>query len=447
MANDLDAFIPELWAQESLMILEANMVAAQLVHRDFSPQIARFGDIVNTRLPATFTMQRKVDGDNVTDQDATATNVAVKLDQHIHTSFLIYDGEESKGFKTLRDEYLYPAVLSLAQGIDEIILGCKYQFLGNVVGKLGTDVTKSSFADLREKLNVNKVPMEGRNLIVTPNTETALLNIGDFTTAEKVGDEGTAMREGSLGRRFGINLFMSQNNFSIASGSTTVTGAINLGAGYVAGTTTVVVDGFSAAITAGSWLTIAGDMIPQRVVSTVGGATPTQIVISPGLASAVVDDAVVTVYTPGAINLGAGYAVGWTKAMTVDAFTVAPKRGQLISFGSATDYYSAINTPTTTSLLVNRALNAALADDAVAEVGPAGDYNFAFHRNALAFVNRPLAAPLAGTGARSFVVNYNGLSMRVTIAYDSQKQAHRVTCDMLCGVKVLDTNLGALLLA
>lgn len=31
--NNVDALIPELWAQESLAILEENLVAANLVHR------------------------------------------------------------------------------------------------------------------------------------------------------------------------------------------------------------------------------------------------------------------------------------------------------------------------------------------------------------------------------------------------------------------------------
>lgn len=47
-ANDNDAFVPEIWAQEGLAILEENMVAANLVHRDFENEIARFGDVVNT---------------------------------------------------------------------------------------------------------------------------------------------------------------------------------------------------------------------------------------------------------------------------------------------------------------------------------------------------------------------------------------------------------------
>jgi len=53
-ANDNDAFIPEIWAMEGLRILEANLVMAGLVHRDFSASVANFGDVVNTRRPANF---------------------------------------------------------------------------------------------------------------------------------------------------------------------------------------------------------------------------------------------------------------------------------------------------------------------------------------------------------------------------------------------------------
>jgi len=445
-ANDLDAFIPEVWAQESLMVLEANMVAANLVHRDFEDEIAMFGDTVNTRRPATFTGKRKVDTDDVTIQDATATNVPVVLNQHLHTSFLIRDGEESKGFKALRQEYLVPAIQSIAQMVDEVVLGQVYDFQSTLVGKLGTDITKATVIAAREAMNTNKVPLVGRNIILTPNAEGDLLEVVDFTNAEKIGDDGTAMREGSLGRKMGFDFFMSQNAPSVATGSTVVTGAVNEAGGSAIGDTTITVDGLSAAIAAGSWCTIAGDMTPQMITATVGGATPTELTISPGLRSAIVDDAVVTIYTPGAVNLGAGYAAGYGKTLVVDGFSVAPKIGQMVSFGATAGRYSALSTPTTTALDLSRPLDASVADDAVVGLGPAGDYSFAFHRNAISLVTRPLAPPAEGTGALSFVANYNGLAVRVTITYNGEKQGHLVTVDLLCGVKTLDTSLGCMIL-
>ena len=112
-ANDNDAFIPEIWAQEGLVILEENMVAAKLVHRDFQDEIKDFGDVVNTRRPGTFKIKRKKDGTALTQQDANATNVRVPLDQWFYDSFTIKDGEASKSFQELVNVYLLPAMRRL----------------------------------------------------------------------------------------------------------------------------------------------------------------------------------------------------------------------------------------------------------------------------------------------------------------------------------------------
>ena len=449
-ANDNDALIPEVWAQESLMILEANMVAANLVYRDFENEIASFGDVVNAHRPNTFVAKRKTDADEVTVQDAQATNVPVKLNQHIHVSFTIKDGEESKFFKDLVNLYFQPALVAQAQAVDEVVCGQVYEFMGYSAGKLGTNPTRSTVIAAKELMNNNKVPMAGRNMLVSPNAEGSLLDIGEFIKANEVGDDGTALREGHLGRKFGFDFFMGQNVASVAAGSTTVTGAINYSSGYAAGSTALTVNGFSAAIAAGSWCTIAGDMVPQQIQSTTGGGTPTVLNILPGLKSAVLHSAVITVYTAGAINQAvspAGYASGYEKDLVVDGFAIAPKTGQLVSVGLDGYRYSALSTPTTTGILPNRPLDAAVANDAVVGIGPAGEYCFGFHRNAIALVTRPLAQPRAGAGALSAVANFNGLSIRVTITYEGRKQGHLVTVDMLAGVKTLDTALGCVMYA
>ena len=168
--------------------------------------------------------------------------------------------------------------------------------------------------------------------------------------------------------------------------------------------------------------------------------------------NAVADDAVITIYKEALINNGPGFAAGFAKELTIDDLTVAPRIGQLVTFGAGAGLkpnFSSIlspNAPALTKLSVNRPLGVAVADDSVVGLGPDGNYNFAFHKNALALVTRPLAAPQAGTGALSFVANFNGLSIRITITYDGNSQGHLVTADMLCGVKVLDRRLGCVVL-
>ncbi len=447
--NDVQALIPALWAQESLAILEENMVAANLVHRDFEPIFAKFGDTVHTRRPGEFKAKRKVTTDDVTVQDATSTDVPVKLNQHVHVSFLLRDGEESLAFQDLISTYMAPAMLAQARFIDQIVLGQYPQFLTNAYGSLG-GLTLSNVKDrilgTRNLMNVNKAYMEGRNLIWTPSGETVALSLAEFTQVQNVDDGGLALREAWLGRKFQFNNYMCQNMSDVSTGSTTSTGAINLSAGYAKGSVTFVVNGITGVIANGTWLKIAGDDQPLRVTAhseTLGNTV--SITVHKGLNNAVVNTAVITFYTPGLVDNVAGYATGWSKPITIDGFTVAPKVGQLLSFGTGTATYTVLDS-STTFVLLDRPLDTAIADEDAVNIGPAGSYNLAFHRNAMTLVVRPLVMPRAGTGALSAVVNHNGLSMRATITYNGTQQGHLVTLDMLCGIAVLDQHLGAVLL-
>ena len=264
--NDIDAYVPEIWARESLMILRENMVMANLVHRDFEDEIQAHGDVVNTRRPANFEGKRKATTDNVTIQDATATNVAVPLDQHVHTSFLLRDSEESKSFKDLVTEFLEPAVIGMARFVDRIVLGQAARWLNvnaTYAGGLTGGIAKADVIEARQNLNVNLAPMAPRNAVYTPAGESDLLEISDFTTADKIGDDGTTMREASIGRKMGLNHWMDQNAKDLlASELNTTTGAINNGAGYVAGTTVLTMDGHAATIANGTYVRIAGDDVP-----------------------------------------------------------------------------------------------------------------------------------------------------------------------------------------
>lgn len=455
------AWNPEIWAQETLALLEENMVVGNLVHTDFSNEIASFGDAVNTRKPGAFSAKRKGTNDDVTTQSATAEQVQVVLNQHVHTSFMIRDGEESRSFTDLVKEYLKPAAVSMARHIDRVLLGQVYQFRANQVGGAVSGDIKASMLAVREKQNVKLVPMEDRQMILTPSTETEALTLDLFLSAERVGDEGTALREASLGKKLGYQTYMCQNTPSIASGTSTTpsSGAAGTVDGvHSAGDTaiTMTTDATSV-ITAGMYVTIGGDTGVYRVTA----IAATTMTLDKGLQTALADDALVTYYTLGAVDLAGddattAYAAGYTKEINVAASGVVPQVGQLVAFadsshvlrsgeyaiiavtdGSGTgDYY----------ILLDRPLDTLLADGDEIAYGPAKEYNFAFDRAALALVSRPLALPRAGTGAAAGVASYNDLAMRVVVTYDGKAQGHRVTLDMLCGVKVLDEDRGAIML-
>lgn len=447
MANSLDALVPEHWSNEALVLLHENMVASSLVHRDFEDEVADFGDVVNTRRPVDFVSKRKGANDDVTLQDAQSTNVAVPLDQHLHVSFIIRDSEQSKAFQELTRIYLEPAIIAQARLLDRIVLGQYVHFLGNLGGNSGA-LTNSNVVNgilgTRQVMNENKSPLDPRYMVWNPESEAVALGSDTFHEADKVGDDGSALREASLGKKLGFWHFMDQNMSNTLDSLTdkNATGAINAG-NLTKGSTALTVDGFSAAIENNSYVTVNGR--PHRVVSTVGGATPTTINVTPGLTENISDNDVVVVFGQGAVN--GAQAVKYDKYITFDTFTNPPQIGQAVSFGTdSTSAEYVVTDVTGLTMQLDRPLEVALADNAAINIGPSGPMNFAFNRNAIGLITRPLVPPRSGSGAISSVVNSMGMSMRATISYDGIKQGHIVTLDMLCGVKVLDTNMGAVLL-
>jgi hypothetical protein len=458
-ANDTDAYIPELWAQESVAILMENMVIANLVHTDFSNEVAKFGDIVHTRKPAEFTAARKTNADSVTIQDASATDIEVKLDQHFHTSFTIKDGEESKSFKQLTVEYLEPAVKSIAKAIDQILLGQAHSFYLNQEGLrngLTTGNIIAEIVDTRKRMNINKAHVEGRNMILTPDSEAVALQVSTFHDADKVGDEGTALREASLGKKFQFEMFMCQNASStIGVAINANTPEVDLTAGYPIGTTVVHVDVAGSSLKVGHWISIGGVL---HQVTALGTLTTQDIdvTIAPGLRSAVIDGADVTIGGECLVNDTGNYAAGYGKELVIDGYTGIIPAGTLCSFADPgtpntirTGIYSIISTTETagdtTGITLNRPLEVIAENNDEIHLGPPAQHNFAFHRNALALISRPLAPAPAGL-ALSSIADANGVGVRVTITYNGNTQGVLVTVDVLCGVKVLDTDLGAVMI-
>lgn len=436
-ANSVDAFNPALWANEGLLQLQNNMVAANLVYKDFSPIVANFGDTVNAQRPQDFVAKRKGANDDITLQSANATNVPVVLNHLVHNSFIIRDVERSKAFVDLIDTFIVPSARAMAQYVDQVVCGQVMQFLGNMTGTLATVPTRGGIVDVRTKMNNLKVPHDGRSLLLSSATEGSLLKIDDFTNAQVIGDDGSALRNASLGKKYGFDILMDQNVTSVGLGSTTV--ALVTSSAIAAGATAIPISAGSAAIVAGSFVSITSDDRPRRVVSSTGGATPTAFMIDTALDAAVASGAAVTLYTPGVVAAGT-YAAGYY--LDIPFTGAAPQLGQLVAFGTSatTARYSVIGV-TSGFITLDRPLDLAItAADAIC-YGPIGNYNLALYRNAIALVSRPLALPEAGTGVRAAVVNNNGLSMRWTMGYDMTKQGHICTFDMLMGVKVLDTAL------
>ena len=198
---------PEVIAREALMVLRNNAVMARLVHRDYSSEFAgAVGDTITIRKPASF--EAKEYTTDIVVQDATETGVEVKLDKHIDVSFAVTSRQMTLEIADFSRELLIPAMQSIQDKIDSYILAQAAAVTNAVTA---SDNVQADIVDARAYLTKGKAPLTDRYFVASSDYEAEMLKTDLFVSAEKVGDEGSALREASLGRKFGMNVYADQN--------------------------------------------------------------------------------------------------------------------------------------------------------------------------------------------------------------------------------------------
>lgn len=211
---------PGIIAKEAMMQLRANTVMAGLVHRDYSNEfVAGVGDTVTIRKPATFEAKEFNRATGINIQDATEGSDTICLDKLLDVSFEVTSEQLTMDIADFSTQLLQPAMQSFAQKIDLYLLGL-YKNIPAVSGTAGTAPNSiTAITDARQVLNENKVPLINRRLVIDSAAENGFLQIPTFHEAEKVGDSGTALREASLGRKFGFDIYTDQNVLKHAGGT------------------------------------------------------------------------------------------------------------------------------------------------------------------------------------------------------------------------------------
>lgn len=207
MANTI--LTPDIIAREALMILSKNAVMANLVHRDYSDEfVGAVGDTISVRKPATFVADEFTGEIRV--QDATESSVEVKMDKHIDVSFAVTAKQMTLDIADFSAQLLAPAMQAIADKIDKGLIALESGATNRVPHADGA-IAPADMIAARKFLTMNAAPLADRRFVVGANAEADLLSNEMFVSAEKVGDAGTALREASLGRKFGMDVYVDQN--------------------------------------------------------------------------------------------------------------------------------------------------------------------------------------------------------------------------------------------
>lgn len=395
MANTLGNYNPEFYANEALIQLYKALGMAGRVHRGAEQERNsagnQKGDTINLKRPTKFTAAEHVAGTGSTAQDVVGENIAIVLNNHQEVKYKLTDRELAYTTEQIITDHITPAAYALADKIDQDL-----HALGSRVGpKAFVSGTASSafITGPRKVLRNNEVPMDPGMIhyLVDSGMEAAFLDLGIFHEARITGDGANqaALMNGSLGQRFGVEVFATQNaDVDVAALSSTATASAASGdvvgaltADFAANVSTITVDGFTGTETVqiGDTFSIAGDP---------------------------------TVYTLTA-------ATAWSTGAGTLTFYPALRR-------------NVANNDVVTFNLLN-------AIEEAAHVR-----NLMFHRNAFALAFAPLPMTGDGRGAEMATVTdeITGLSVRARMWYDGGTASNFVALDALYGTQVLDPMLG-----
>lgn len=210
MANTI--LTPDIIAREALMVLRNNAVMANLVFRDYSDEfVAGIGDTITVRKPATFEAKEFTSGGTITVQNATETGVEVKMDKHLDVSFAVTAKEMTLDIADFSQQFLVPAMQAFADKVDSYIISLADAITTNKATMAGANATVADVVNTRAFLTKNAAPLADRRFVYNSAIESDLLKTDMFTNASAVGDAGTALREASLGRKFGMDFYVDQN--------------------------------------------------------------------------------------------------------------------------------------------------------------------------------------------------------------------------------------------
>lgn len=391
MTNVLGNYNVTFFANEALIQLYKALGMAGRVHRGAEAERNsagnQLGDTINLRRPSHFTASTHVAGTGTTAQDLVGQNVSITLDQHNEVKFKVTDRELAYTSERIINEHIKPAAYALADKIDQDLYS-----LGATVGPKTTvsgSASSSFITGPRKVLRGNEVPMEDGMIHYAIDTgmEAAFLDLGIFHEARIAGDGNNeaALMRGTLGQRFGVETFVSQNaDVTPTVMSSTVTAssaggdrALALTADVAANATTISVDGGSLAETLqiGDTFTIAGDSTTYILTAaTTLSSGAGSVTFYPGLRKNFANNDVVTFTLLDAIQEAAHYR------------------------------------------------------------------NIMFHKNAFALAFAPLPRTGDGRGAEieTVVDEESGVALRARMFYDGDTATNYVALDALYGIQTLD---------
>jgi hypothetical protein len=396
-----------LIANEGLMHLENALTFGALISNDYSDKFESVGETISIRRPAQYAVQKNNLDITSGIQDIVQGTVPVTLTKTGTVAVNITAKERTLSFDRFSEDVLKPAMIALADEIEQTIAGQYFKFY-HFAGTPGT--VPANFLDLANAgaiLTDGAVPKAGR-VGVHGTQATAVLSDGlkGVFVQQKA---KTALEEASFGRYGGFDNYESAHApthvVGVATGTPRVNGA-NQGVTYDAAKNT-----YSQTLNTDGWTNSTANILRAGDVFTIA-------------------------------NVNAVNPVSKQDTGRLQTFTVLANANSGASTGPAA---LTISPPIITSGAY-QTVTAAPADDAVITVktgsgGVGYKQSLLMHPAAMTLVTRPLDIP-SGQGLKTSTKSGNKVSVSVSEFVNGNTLAQTIRFDMLYEALVIDPRLG-----
>ena len=292
-------------ARQALPRLMENLVFPNLIHKDFSQDFVNGkGDKIQVRKPVVLSAEDFDQTGGINPQDIEETSVEVTLDKLATVDVEFTALQSATSIDDLNRLFIEPAAAALAQKINADGLEL-YKDIYNTALTAGT--TPSTLEDLskvRKAMNEEKVPVAGRKAVWDTEADASFTTIDAIVNAEKSGST-KALREGSIGRIFGLDNYMSQSVKKHTTGIT-ASASVKTNGALAKGADKISIDGttLTGKLVKGALLTIGGNTYTvTKDTEEAANNAIAEVCISPNLAEDTKDNTAVTLVASHTANL------------------------------------------------------------------------------------------------------------------------------------------------
>lgn len=219
MAQNLDAFIPELWSRRIQYLTRNALVATQICSFEEQPDL-KYGDRIHRPYPNDLVVNDYTKYTDTTQQDLIGTDEYLDIDQSKEISFAIDEVDWIQNKYDLENSYVERAAYRLSNDIDGSVLG---EVVNAAISCDGSDIGSSGAISLSTsnclnaimtawaKLTANGCEMDKTwALVVSPKTASI---IAQTVAQDWFSLADLALKNGYAGNFAGYKVYSSNNVF------------------------------------------------------------------------------------------------------------------------------------------------------------------------------------------------------------------------------------------